>query len=129
MKTYVGKKGAQIGGHYVGWSQNGKDFISLDPRFNLRNHSPDGFSWGYAGSGPAQLALALCVDALSPDHARDKDAELRALKIYQQFKFSVIASMAGVEDWTMTQTNIVKMIEQCEAAQKEIANVTPDYRV
>ncbi|GAJ01677.1 unnamed protein product, partial [marine sediment metagenome] len=22
------------------------------------NHSPDGFSWGYEGSGPAQLALA-----------------------------------------------------------------------
>lgn len=26
---------------------------------NLRNHSPDGFNWGYGGSGPAQLALAI----------------------------------------------------------------------
>lgn len=23
------------------------------------NHSPDGFNWGYAGSGPAQLSLAI----------------------------------------------------------------------
>src|SRR6059036_1653610 len=30
----------------------------------IRNHSPTGFQWGYAGSGPAQLALALLVDAL-----------------------------------------------------------------
>jgi hypothetical protein len=32
----------------------------LDPRHDLYNHSPDGFEWGYHGSGPAQLALALC---------------------------------------------------------------------
>lgn len=29
----------------------------------VRNHSPDGFSWGYAGSGPAQLALAILLRA------------------------------------------------------------------
>src|SRR5262245_55620958 len=28
------------------------------------NHSPDGFAWGYGGSGPAQLALAILLDAL-----------------------------------------------------------------
>ena len=26
------------------------------------NHSPDGFDWGYGGSGPAQLALAICIE-------------------------------------------------------------------
>lgn len=26
------------------------------------NHSPDGFNWGYEGSGPAQLALAILLD-------------------------------------------------------------------
>lgn len=30
----------------------------------MRAHSPNGFSWGDGGSGPAQLALALLVDAL-----------------------------------------------------------------
>lgn len=36
----------------------------LNPRNDLCNHSPDGFEWGYGGSGPAQLALAILVDHL-----------------------------------------------------------------
>lgn len=39
----------------------------LEPRHDLRNHSPDGFEWGYSGSGPAQLALALAADVLGDD--------------------------------------------------------------
>jgi hypothetical protein len=31
----------------------------LQERLDLWNHSPTGLEWGYAGSGPAQLALAL----------------------------------------------------------------------
>lgn len=30
----------------------------------VRYHSPSGFDWGYGGSGPAELALNLLVDAL-----------------------------------------------------------------
>jgi hypothetical protein len=39
--------------------------VRLDPGPSLavRNHSPDGFEWGYWGSGPSQLALALILDA------------------------------------------------------------------
>ena len=47
------------------------------------NHSPDGFSWGYAGSGPAQLALAILLT---------RTDEETALKIYQDFKFEFVAS-------------------------------------
>jgi uncharacterized protein DUF6166 len=46
------------------------------------NHSPDGFAWGYAGSGPAQLALALLLRA-------GIKAE-RAVRLHQQFKADVI---------------------------------------
>lgn len=49
----------------------------LSPRFDLRTHSPDGFNWGYGGSGPAQLALALLADATT---------DLVALEYYQSFK-------------------------------------------
>jgi len=28
------------------------------------NHSPDGFEWGYNGSGPSQLAMAIVVEML-----------------------------------------------------------------
>lgn len=47
----------------------------------LRNHSPDGFAWGYGGSGPAQLALAILEFT---------DVETAA-SLYQDFKWEVIA--------------------------------------
>jgi hypothetical protein len=54
----------------------------LNPRFDLRRHSPDGFEWGYGGSGPSQLALALCADALEDDAL--------ALACYQEYKRGVM---------------------------------------
>ncbi len=50
----------------------------LPLRLDLANKSPTGFEWGYGGSGPSQLALALCADAL--------DDEIAVLTIYQNFK-------------------------------------------
>lgn len=35
----------------------------LPLHLDVRDHSPTGFAWGYGGSGPAQLALALLIDA------------------------------------------------------------------
>jgi len=32
------------------------------PLTHISYHSPDGFEWGYAGSGPADLALAILAD-------------------------------------------------------------------
>lgn len=45
---------------------NGKQ---LRPGMSLEiiNHSPDGFGWGHAGSGAAQLALAILLDLLKGD--------------------------------------------------------------
>lgn len=63
------------------------DARPLDPRpsLKLRNHSPTGFNWGYAGSGPAQLALAILLAAGVP--TRD------ALDSYQAFKFAILANV------------------------------------
>ena len=33
--------------------------LRVEPSLVLRRHSPTGFEWGYGGSGPAQLALAI----------------------------------------------------------------------
>ena len=60
MKTYKGHRC----GHAADVTVNGKP---LDPRLDLWNHSPTGFQWGYGGSGPAQLALALLADYLGDD--------------------------------------------------------------
>lgn len=54
-------------------------------RLDLRAHSPGGFEWGYSGSGPAQLALAILVDFTGD--------EALALRLYQDFKADVIAGL------------------------------------
>ena len=43
--------------------------VSFDPARSqqLRNHSPNGFEWGYGGSGPSQLALALLLEELDEE--------------------------------------------------------------
>lgn len=70
------------------------DGRGLNPRYDLRNHSPTGFNWGYGGSGPAQLALALLADFLGDDEA--------ALRGYQGFKFEVVAALPSGKAWTLT---------------------------
>lgn len=57
----------------------------LEPRHSQKvlNHSPDGFEWGYGGSGPAQLALAILMDCF------EKDKEVPVSKLvewHQEFK-------------------------------------------
>ena len=74
-------------------SVTGTDQIrrELGLRLDLANHSPTGFSWGFAGSGPAQLSLALLADALGDDE--------RALRLYQPFKFAVTARLPQDKAW------------------------------
>jgi len=61
----------------------------LDPRESQKvwNHSPDGFNWGYGGSGPAQLALAIVLE-LTGKHDG-----------YQDFKFYLIAGLPQAENF------------------------------
>jgi hypothetical protein len=82
----------------------------LNPRHDIHNHSPDGFCWGYSGSGPAQLALALCADALQDDD--------RALAVYQHFKERTVARW-GVEgkaspSWELSSDVVVEIVESIE---------------
>lgn len=36
--------------------------LSLEKSLEIAKHSPDGFQWGYSGSGPAQLAAAILYE-------------------------------------------------------------------
>ncbi len=47
-------------------------------------HSPEGFNWGYGGSGPAQLAYAICHELYGKDVAR---------QIYQDFKWRFLVAI------------------------------------
>jgi hypothetical protein len=60
------------------------ELLPLEPSLRLRNHSPTGFSWGYTGSGPSQLALAVMLAVYG---------EERALKCCWKFKEEVIARL------------------------------------
>lgn len=102
----------------------------LNPRFDLRRHSPDGFSWGYGGSGPAQTALAIMASHLAdPKHHGDVMAALGmdappseedldgqelhlylAQRYYQTFKFKVIAAIPMNTDWELTEEQIAQAI-------------------
>jgi hypothetical protein len=69
----------------------------LDPRNDLHNHSPDGFEWGYPGSGPAQLALAILADHLGDDD--------QAINLHQRFKWAVVAKLPE-RKWTITSRDV-----------------------
>ena len=60
-------------------------------------HSPTGYSWGYEGSGPAELAKDILWDVTGsqPDPA-----------VYQAFKREVIAGFDGSLSWMLLEQDI-----------------------
>jgi hypothetical protein len=58
-------------------------YLDPGPSQKLRNHSPTGFNWGYGGSGPAQLALAILLDHFGENIAQE---------YYQAFKWQFVAT-------------------------------------
>ena len=94
-KVYSGSRafsaiGCAVGIHDV------QGIRPLPLRLDLRNHSPTGFEWGYGGSGPAQLALALLADVFD---------DVFALRHYQDFKWEVVAKLR-YKGWTLRETEI-----------------------
>lgn len=61
----------------------------------MYNHSPDGFNWGYGGSGPAQLALAICIELYGADRRDEWPIN------YQNFKFTYIATLPVGQDFSV----------------------------
>ena len=96
MKTYQGTRGPN--GIAIVTVQ-GSSTSPLAARRKLRKHSPDGFEWGYAGSGPTQLALALLADHFGPGRER------LATALYVDFKFAVVAGLPR-DGWTLTTEQI-----------------------
>jgi len=95
VKRYEGRRE----GHAVEVTVDG---LPLNPRLDLWNHSPTGFEWGYGGSGPAQLALALLADHLADDE--------QAVRLHHSFKFAVIIQLPK-KDWTLTSDQIKQALQ------------------
>ena len=77
---------------------NGMPLLPYESQ-KVRNHSPDGFAWGYGGSGPSQLALAILLTVTDKRTAQ---------KYYQDFKREFIQNVPNqaaldlevdVHDW------------------------------
>ena len=108
MITYEGNK-KQIGHCPVAIYEDGKFLSHLKHRFI--EHSPDGFQWGYEGSGPADLALNMLVDHLMRKGATAKQARDMVGDLYLEFKRSFIALMPAkliirseeINDWLKGQ--------------------------
>ena len=61
---------------------DGRSLATVDHR--LVYHSPDGFEWGYGGSGPSELALNLLACFVPPGEA---------WRLHQPFKWQFLAGM------------------------------------
>ena len=81
----------------------------LNPRLDLANKSPGGFQWGYLGSGPAQLALALVADATGDDEL--------ALRVFQDFKARFVAGWA--KTWTIDADEIRRRVALIESEGRQ----------
>ena len=76
----------------------------LNPRLDLWNHSPSGLNWGYAGSGPAQLALALLADCFGND-------DDHAIELHHWFVWQWVAAQ-DKSTWTITSDEILRIVSR-----------------
>ena len=74
----------------------------LPLHLDVRNHSPTGFEWGYAGSGPAQLALAMLLAVTT---------RVSALSRYQEFKDACI-SRINADHWTIRGEDVLRWLDR-----------------
>ncbi len=131
--AYVGQRneqGAQAWADTTNGLRNGRPrYRELDPRLDMYNHSPSGIEWGYYGSGPAQLALAILADYTR----NDAYAQAR----HQRFKEDVIARLQS-NRWVIAADTVGAWVdahplteEECRRyrdvrdVDREIAETTP----
>lgn len=89
-----------------------KWFKELAPKASLElaNHSPDGFEFGYCGSGPHQLALALLFNVTKNP--------VTALRHYDLFTREVLSTVPRNQvSWQTTGFDIVNWIADVEAGR------------
>lgn len=108
MKTYEGRREGSAPIVTVNGAR-------LNPRLDLYNHSPSGFEWGYGGSGPAQLALAILADCLGAEEALD---------FYQDFKRLVIANLPN-RGWALTKEQIENSLRSLRL-YRDLPQVNPN---
>ncbi len=88
------------------------DGSELDPGPSLEicNHSPDGFAWGYSGSGPSQLALAILFDILGDVAAPEKVRRQIALEGHHEFKGKFLVDLEHDKDFRIPAASVTSWL-------------------
>jgi hypothetical protein len=97
MKTYTGTRA------FDGLDVR-VDAAPLDPRFDLKTFSKNGFEWSFEGASPQQLALAILADVTD---------DATALRLSAPFMAVIVANFDN--DWEMTEEDVrlaVRSLEQ-----------------
>jgi hypothetical protein len=111
MKTYGGNR--ERGKVWIESAEHEGGWRDLPLRLDVFNHSPSGFEWGYLGSGPAQLALAILCDYLGEPQL--------ALRFYQEFKEDAVARWKD-DEWRLIEQEIGEWFN--EATRNERVRLT-----
>jgi hypothetical protein len=111
MKTYYGVPKESGGGIVTVRDKGGHStFLAHHVR-----HSPDGFNWGYGGSGPIELARCLLLDAFGTTRCPSYPEQCRcgnewAEANYQGFALDVLSKMEQSEDWKLGQLTVCEWV-------------------
>jgi hypothetical protein len=108
------------------------------PLTHVSYHSPDGFEWGYAGSGPADLALAILADHFEepPEFVLAALRSMwtprsKAAALHQSFKGRFLATehrdewqlrSDDIEAWLQTPANQTRLAELAQE-DSELAEI------
>lgn len=82
----------------------------LDPRYDLEKFSPDGFSWGYAGSASAQLAIAMLMELLN-------DWE-RVKSVWPAFHDKFVVKLPRDANWTADGDTVIEIALSLETPKR-----------
>lgn len=118
MKAYSGRR-----------NEHGDTNVYVSPRGDqahvyglphIPHHSPTGFEWGYGGSGPADLALAILADYFGETPEAVKASletvwapRTKTQALYQGFKWTLVAGFGA--DWSLTAEQIEEWLGTLQA--------------
>jgi hypothetical protein len=89
---------------YVGIIENG---AVTEPLPHIERHSPGGFEWGYAGSGPADLALSILTHALG-----QTQPDTIPPALYQQFKDDIVTRLPRDRNWEFSREYVLRWVDK-----------------
>lgn len=121
MKIYFGRRDAS-GAITVGVAEDDQTVRDLR---HVEAHSPDGFEWGYGGSGPADLALSILADYFEglwePELDHDKFANMvriRSWAYHQSFKRDFIET-AKPKGWEISEEDVDHWLERRKEKERD----------